>query len=117
MPLLHLKTTECRVGLVGLYASGKTVFLTSLLNHLQDHDPDRFRLGAGLGSPAVSIRKFRSLPTDPGWERFNYDGNREALVHRHRWPEKTKDRSQFVCAFERSDWRFSDVKLKLFDLP
>ncbi len=34
-----------------------------------------------------------------------------------RWPAKTTDRSQFVCQFERSDWRFSDCLLKLYDLP
>ncbi|MGL6094639.1 MAG: YcjX family protein, partial [Fimbriiglobus sp.] len=39
------------------------------------------------------------------------------LVHRGRWPEKTRDRSQFVCQFERSDWAWSDCLLKLYDLP
>src|SRR5688572_15259034 len=46
MSLLRLKTIEARVGVVGLYNSGKTVLLTSLINHLQDHDPDRFPLGS-----------------------------------------------------------------------
>ena len=54
MPLLRLKTTECRVGIVGQYNAGKTVLLTSLINHLQDHDPERF----ALGSPNTKIRKF-----------------------------------------------------------
>ena len=38
MPALHLKTNECRVGVVGLYNAGKTVLLTSLVNHLDHHD-------------------------------------------------------------------------------
>jgi uncharacterized protein len=113
MSLFRVKTTECRVGVVGLSVSGKTVLLTSLINHLQDHDPDRF----ALGSRATRIRKFTTLPPDSGWDAFNYTGSRDALVHGGRWPGKTRDRSQFVCRFERSDWPFSNCLLKLYDLP
>jgi predicted YcjX-like family ATPase len=113
MNFLRLKTTECRVGVVGLYNAGKTVFLTSLINHLQDHDPDRFRLGDGQGQ----VRKFRPEPCDAGWAGFDAARYRDALVHAGRWPEKTRDRFQYVCRFERSDWTFSDTLLKLYDLP
>jgi predicted YcjX-like family ATPase len=113
MGLFRVKTTECRVGVVGLYNSGKTVLLTSLINHLQDNDPDRF----ALGSRDTRIRKFATLPPDSGWDAFNYAGCRDALVHGGRWPGKTRDRSQFTCQFERSDWTFSDCLLKLYDLP
>lgn len=113
MSMFRVKTTECRVGVVGLYNAGKTVLLTSLINHLQDHDPDRFP----LGGPGTRLRKFAVLPPDHGWEPFNYAGSRDALVHGGRWPAKTRDRSQFVCRFERSDWTFSDCLLKLYDLP
>lgn len=113
MSLLRVKTTECRVGVVGLYNAGKTVLLTSLINHLENHDPDRFRLGSG----DTSVRKFELLSPDPGWAAFNYRGFRDALVHHGRWPEKTRDRSQVACQFERSDWTFSDALLKLYDLP
>ena len=113
MGILRVKTTECRVGVVGLYNAGKTVLLTSLINHLQDHDADRFP----LGSPATRVRKFTVLPPDPGWEPFNYTGCRDALVHGGRWPAKTRDRAQYVCKFERSDWTFSDCLLKVYDLP
>lgn len=113
MSILRVKTTECKIGVVGLYNSGKTVLLTSLINHLQDHDPDRF----ALGGPHTRIRKFVTLPPDGGWEAFNYAGCRDALVHGGRWPAKTRDRSQFACQFERSDWTFSDCRLKLYDLP
>ena len=113
MSLLRMKTTECRVGVVGLYNSGKTVLLTSLINHLQDHDPDRF----ALGGRDTRIRKFTTLPQEEGWDAFNYAGSRDALVHGGRWPGKTRDRSQFTCRFERSDWTFSDCLLKLYDLP
>jgi predicted YcjX-like family ATPase len=113
MSLLRVKTTECRVGVVGLYNAGKTVFLTSLVNHLQDHDPDRFP----LGGRDVTIRKFAKRPPDPGWAEFNFAGNRDSLVHKGKWPAKTRDRFQYACQFERSDWTFSDCLLKLYDLP
>jgi predicted YcjX-like family ATPase len=113
MSLLRVKTTECRVGVVGLYNAGKTVLLTSLVNHLEHHDPERFRLGTG----GVRVRKFEVHPPDAGWAAFNYPGFRDALVYNGKWPEKTRDRSQFVCQFERSDWTFSDALLKVFDLP
>ena len=113
MSIFRVKTTECRVGVVGLYNSGKTVLLTSLINHLQDYDADRF----ALGGRDTRLRKFVTLPPDAGWEAFNYAGCRDALVHGGRWPGKTRDRSQYACRFERSDWTFSDCQLKLYDLP
>lgn len=117
MNLLMVKTTECRVGVIGLYNSGKTVFLTSLINHLEHHDPDRFRLKVVPGREPPLVRRFRTLPVDRGWSQFNYAGYRDALVYHGRWPEKTTDRAQFNCRFERTDWQFSDLLLKLYDLP
>ncbi|AMV26699.1 hypothetical protein VT84_20030 [Gemmata sp. SH-PL17] len=113
MSVFRVKTTEARVGVVGLYSAGKTVLLTSLINHLQDHDPDRFP----LGKPGTHLRKFTVKEPDRGWAPFNYSGHRDALVNYGRWPSKTTDRAQFVCQFERSDWTFSDCLLKLYDLP
>lgn len=115
LPQMKLRTAECRIGVVGLYASGKTVFLTSLINHLRDYGAGGFELGADPRHP-IQLRKFRELPPDKGWERFDYETYRDAFVHK-RWPRKTKDSSQYVCSFERSDWPFSVAKLKLFDLP
>ena len=108
-------TTERRVGVVGLYAAGKTVLLTSLVNHLADHDPDRFRLAPGRD--AVTLRKFRPEPPTPGWAAFDYAASRDALVTKGRWPAKTRDRAEFACRFERSDFTFSDSVVRLYDLP
>src|SRR5471030_3166871 len=109
----RLKTTECRIGVVGLYNAGKTVFLTSVINHLEHHDPDRFP----LGKPGTTIRRFETRPPETGWANFNYAGFRDALVHRGQWPDKTKDRSMYACQFQRSDWAFSDALVKFYDLP
>jgi uncharacterized protein len=113
MGWLRVKTTECRIGVVGLYNAGKTVFLTSLLNHLENHDADRFR----LGKPGTTLRKFAFEPPDDRWSNFPYATFRDALVHGGRWPDKTTDRSMAACRFERSDWAFSDALVKLYDLP
>ena len=43
MSLLRVKTTECRIGVVGLSNAGKTVLLTSLIDHLQHHDEESFQ--------------------------------------------------------------------------
>jgi predicted YcjX-like family ATPase len=114
MDFYKLRTSEYRIAVVGLLASGKTVFLTSLINHLKDHDPARFSLANGKGTP--TIRRFREIESDPGWDRFPYQRCRDAIIS-GLWPAKTKDRFQFACAFERTDWRVSKIKLKLYDLP
>ena len=106
-------TIARHVGVVGLTNAGKTVLLTSLINHLTDHEPDRFR----LGHPPATIRKFRPEAPTAGWEPFAYHANRDALVERGRWPAKTRDRSEFACRFDRSDWRFNSCVLRLFDFP
>src|SRR5262245_36556075 len=113
MSIFRVKTTEARVGVVGLYSAGKTVLLTSLINHLQDHDPDRFP----LGKPGTQLRRFSVQEPDSGWAAFNYPGHRDALVNYGRWPSNSTGRAQFVCQFERSGWTCSDCLLKLYDLP
>src|SRR6266508_2142376 len=57
MPLLPWKTAERRIGVLGPNWAGKTVFLTSLINHLSSHDPRYFHLGSGRVS--AEVRKFR----------------------------------------------------------
>jgi predicted YcjX-like family ATPase len=54
---------KIRVGMIGMYQSGKTVLLSALINHLKNHDADRLPLGsdnAGIGflpdeMPAVGV--------------------------------------------------------------
>jgi len=114
MRLHKLRTSEHRIGIVGLARAGKTVFLTSLIDHLRYHDPARFVLGT---DGEARIRKFRTERVDDEWAPFPYEHFRDSLVHHAQWPEKTRDRSQFVCTFERSDWLLSNAKLKLYDFP
>ena len=110
------RTQERYVGVIGMHSSGKTVFLTSLIDHLMNHDPARFRLGVDTAEP-VTLRKVRPEAVTAGWEAFHYAGNRAALATSGRWPRKTKDRAEFALGFERSDWRFNSALLRLFDMP
>src|SRR5690606_14002067 len=74
------------VGLVGLFYSGKTVLLTSLIAHLRNHDPDRLPLAVGGGGPEVTLLGERPpLLCD---ERFDVDDHYNRLVVSD-WPAKT----------------------------
>jgi predicted YcjX-like family ATPase len=116
------KTAERRIGVIGPRWSGKTVFLTSLINHLRFHEPPRFVLGR-RGKPG-EVTHFRDLHDSPSIRHgggdlpwFDYEGYRNQFVQRGRWPATTRDASQYACHFERTDWHISDVLLRLFDLP
>jgi predicted YcjX-like family ATPase len=119
---VRLKTIERRIGVIGPRWSGKTVFLTSLINHVKFHDPPRFVLGRRDRPGEAS--HFRDLQDDPhilhgggGLPWFDYEGYRNQFVQNGRWPATTRDASQYACRFERSDWHVSDLRLRLFDLP
>lgn len=121
MSSFRWKTAERRIGVIGPRWCGKTVLLTSLINHLKFHDPLRFRLGPPKNPGEVShfreltdtkaIRKPGTLP----W--FDYEGYRNQFVQNGKWPAATKDISQYACEFERSDWTFNSLRLHLLDLP
>ena len=91
MASFRWKTIERRIGVIGPRWSGKTVFLTSLINHLKFHDAPRFCLGRR--DRAGEATHFRELPETPEvahgggnlpW--FDYDGYRNQFVQRGRWP-------------------------------
>jgi predicted YcjX-like family ATPase len=103
-----------RVGITGLRGSGKTVFLTSLINHLMDHDPLLFPVD-GHGRAEMTRFKLKEVPSDR--ERFNYEGHRDAIVNNGQWPRKTRDSSLFRCSFERTDWALKKAELEFFDFP
>jgi uncharacterized protein len=108
-----LKTSEHRIGVVGLSNAGKTAFLTSLIHHLVDHDDSTFPLGKN----SVTLTNFRELPSSGEWPPFPFAAYRKALSQHQKWPEKSRDRAVYSCQFERSDWSFSDCRLQLHDLP
>ncbi len=103
-----------RIAVVGTFRSGKTVLLSSLINHIQVHDDTRFRIGS---DGSAQIRKVSTLPLDEDEAPFPYEANRDALIHHGTWPVKTRDSSHHRMSFERTDWKAFDVELHLFDFP
>ncbi len=93
-----------RVAVIGIYGSGKTVFLTSLINHLKNHSPEAFDLD---GKSTARIKRFVEL--DPASGRpFRFASNRQHLMDEQAWPPKTYELSHYRCRFKRSDtgWRY-----------
>lgn len=110
---MKLRVSDRRIGVLGLPWSGKTVLLTSLIDHLNYHDPAKF----WIADPPAGIVRFREQDTDRGWKAFPYAQYRKSLSREGTWPSKTMDRSQFVCRFERSDWKYQTAELRIYDLP
>lgn len=105
-----------KIAIVGTARSGKTVFLTSLINHLFEHHQTEFKIGKG-GSVQISKMKAKRVPQKYG-EKFSFAQHREALVHDGNWPKKTRDSSHFICNFRRSDcWSIRTSELHFFDFP
>lgn len=104
-------SSKHNIAVVGLYRSGKTVFITSLINHLMHHRPDELKLGDG----STKITFDEELPPQNGFGRFPYEEFR--YENNGRWPSKTKATFQYRCSFFRSDWGWSKGELSLVDIP
>ena len=111
-----------RIALVGVYRSGKTTFLTSLINHLNAHDL-KYRYHCAIGQGHDKILAFRELPCTAGTAGpgpFNYQKHRQRMVEEGVWPGKTKVVSEYRCRFK---WKKSEkrkpthVRLSFLDVP
>lgn len=121
-----------KIGVVGIYNSGKTVFLTSLLNHLLHHDPDDFKIsptafdrklarlplvGRIVPRGPIAITKAHPLPLRAAEIPFDYDRFRDDLMRNGIWPEKTCDTSHYRVKFHLSNRRLRELRLHFFDFP
>jgi uncharacterized protein len=110
--MIHQK--KIRVGVIGMYQSGKTVLLTALINHLLNHDPDRLSLGTDhteigfLGD---------DLGLNAGFDKFPYLDHRSRLGNQA-WPRKTFACSQYRCrvALRQKGKRVRRIDLTLTDM-
>lgn len=104
---------ERKIAITGIAGGGKTVFLTSLLSHLAEHDPHHFVFGQH-----ARVRDFRELPFQARYGGpFRLERARDNLSRRQSWPAKTRDCSHFRCAFRTPDQRWNTTRLHFFDLP
>lgn len=90
---------ERRIAVTGLAGSGKTVFLLSLLQHMEHFDPDRFRIGSG-----AQLGAFRELRVEGDFDPFPRARLRAKMMESQDlgWPEKTRDIYRYRCSFEYS---------------
>ena len=102
-----------KIAITGTVNCGKTVFLTSLLWQLEEHEDARFFL------PRISLSGFRERRRKDRSreERFPYDRYRDALAERGQWPRKTRDFHRYHCEIDRSDWRWWTQSLEFLDFP
>ena len=104
-----------RVAVMGSKASGKTVFLTSLANHLRDHHPTEFPLGGRIvtwDKYAITGDTLHGLPL------FNYEEAR-GLLSKGEWPRKTTESSILALRLlvEDKDGKQETVQLEVVDIP
>jgi predicted YcjX-like family ATPase len=109
-----------RIAVVGIFSSGKTVFLTSLINHLTNHSPDTFELS---GPRTARIKHFRELPAGGSARGRNGDvaafpfaEYRQHLIDEQTWPRKTFDVRHYRCRFQRTDTR-DRYEVDFIDFP
>lgn len=102
-------SAERRIGLIGLTQSGKTTFLTSLLDHWSNHDPAKFPLGTSAKRDAIHLQW-----RDPDHER-RFQRYRDALANGH-WLDKTLNCSTFKLAISSQPWWRNQYRT-IYDIP
>lgn len=100
-----------KIGVLGATNSGKTIFLTSLLWHLSDHAPARFKIGKN-GTDEITDCSI----TDDKKHDFNFEKNKNTFTQSHKWPDKTADFSVVHCKYNRKNSPF-EKKISFVDIP
>lgn len=109
-----IRTRHVRLAVTGYSRAGKTVFLTSLINHLKYHDPLAFK----LASHSVRLVKVDDRqPKKKVWDTFPYDEHRACIACKRMWPLKTRASSQYTLSFCRDDSFLTRHHLTIYDLP
>lgn len=106
-----------KIAITGLSRSGKTVFLTSLINQLIANDKIPY-VNEKLGRTFVA----RLLPPDSVYVRFDYYNKLKALRNpKPKWPKSTKSVSKTTLQLEfKSEYALLEnqiINLELIDYP
>jgi predicted YcjX-like family ATPase len=128
-----LSRHEIRVAVCGVQNSGKTVFITSLADHLLHHDPARnvaddrrFDLGDFVVGDDADVKDVHA-PGD-SVANFEFRKFRKSFAE-NRWPEKTAMTAELVLDFTLENVRGTslipvgrlsrrrDVRLRILDVP
>ncbi|MDO4570824.1 MAG: YcjX family protein [Planctomycetia bacterium] len=116
------------IGVVGLGLAGKTVFLTSLIDHLRNHNPERYPSRFDLENKRVS--EFSNLvpPRSDIWCPFRFEEFRAQMANQFKWPERTTSCSRIDLKFKfswtsggffvrKGERTWNDYYLTLYDIP
>ncbi len=107
-------TRRRRIAITGLANTGKTVFLTTLLNHLNHHEPSEFRIFDN-SNDNVTVKQFTEEEPSDQIEKFDYSLFAQAMRTGH-WPHKTVDVSAYRCRFN-TDNHWVNHQIEFLDWP
>lgn len=115
LPEMPLPSSNTKIAITGLSSSGKTVFITSLIDQLLHQDKLRT---VTLSNPAFKVEIKSPLQN---FKRFDYYTLINKLKHEHVWPKGTDEISHTLLEFE-SKSRFSFLNnskftIELIDYP
>lgn len=106
-------TRRRRIAITGLANTGKTVFLTTLINHLKHHDPSTFHLFKEKND--VTVKQFTEEEVSDGIGSFDHSVYAQAMRSGH-WPSKTVDVSEYTCRFD-TDHHWVSYQVEFLDWP
>ncbi|MDO4583033.1 MAG: YcjX family protein [Planctomycetia bacterium] len=116
------------IGIVGMGMAGKTVFLTSLLDHLRNHHPQRYPHRFDLGEKRISEWEILPFSVSGIWKPFPFEEFRARMANQHLWPQRTTDCSRIDLKFKftplsqrwfsaEGERSWNDYYLTLYDIP
>jgi predicted YcjX-like family ATPase len=104
-----------RIGVIGFGQSGKTTLLTSLISHLQFHNPKKFALEGN--KDIIRCTRLTCQPEGAFETEFNYGYHRKRLTNYGQWPDRSTDCSKYVMSFGLNGHRLTHYHLTLYDVP
>lgn len=115
IPNLSLKSSTIKIAITGLSRTGKTVFISSLIDQLLQQNK---LLGVTSSNPAFKVTLKAPIQSA---KRFDYYTLIDQLKNEHRWPEGTDEISHTLLEFEsKSHFAFlsnSTFTIELIDYP
>ena len=105
-----------RLGITGLSRAGKTVFITALVHGLMRGG--RFPVFEPLASGRIAGARLAPQPHD-AVPRFDYEGHVHSLVDERRWPESTRQISEFrlLIDYQSESGAMRTLTLDIVDYP